>query len=344
MRLKAIEPQCRHDVLVSDPVMIEYLIGIRFHPGERFLGLLVKPTGSVLFLNSLFPVQALDLTIVRFTDDQDPLALVAKRISGDTLYVDHALASGFLLGLMARLPLVSYRTDALMDQLRSVKSSEEIDLMRHASRLNDAVMARVPSILVPGITEKQVHDQIVAWFMEVSEGISFDPIIAFGDHGADPHAESGDRVLRDGDGVVVDIGCVYRGYCSDMTRTFFVGKATMAKEYDVVLAANLKAIATVKPGVLLSEIDQAARQVITQGGYGDAFVHRTGHGIGTSVHEPYPVSASSTVRCVPGMIFSIEPGIYLEGRGGIRIEDLVVVTETGCEVLNAYPKDRPLVK
>lgn len=344
MRLRAIESQLRTDILVSDPIMIEYLIGVRFHPGERFLGLLVKATGSVLFLNSLFPVDDLGLIIVRFSDDQDPLTLVAHHIQGEILHIDHHLASGFLLGLMQRLPLVSYRVDGLMDQLRSVKSTDEIDKLHAASKLNDAVMAKVPSILVPGITERQIHDQIVVWFNELSEGVSFDPIVAFGDHAADPHAVSGERVLKAGDGVVVDIGCVLEGYCSDMTRTFFIGTTTLAKEYDLVLEANLTAIAAVKPGVLLSEIDAAARQVITADGYGDAFVHRTGHGIGSSVHEPYPVSASSTVRCVPGMVFSIEPGIYLEGRGGIRIEDLVVVTPGGCDVLNAYPKDDPVLK
>jgi Xaa-Pro dipeptidase len=343
MRIHEIEPLLRTDVLVSDPVMIDYLIGIRFHPGERFLGLLAKPTGSILFLNTLFPVDNPGIELVRFSDDQDVLSLVAQRITGDVLHVDHSLASGFLLGLMQRLPLVSYRVDALMDQLRSIKSADEIAKMREASRVNDSVMAKVPSILVPGITERDVHDQLVAWFDEVSDGISFDPIVAFGDHTADPHAVSGDRALKEGDGVVVDIGCVLNGYCSDMTRTFSIGKNGMEKEYDLVLAANRKAIATVKPGVLLSEIDAAARQVIAAGGYGEAFVHRTGHGIGSSVHEPYPVSASSTVWCVPGMIFSIEPGIYLEGRGGIRIEDLVLVTEEGCEVLNAVPKDQPVL-
>lgn len=344
MRLTAIETHVRTEVLVSDPIMIEYLIGIRLHPGERFLGLLVKPTGSVLFLNNLFPIVNPGIQIVRFSDDQDVLTLVAKHISSDVLHVDHNLASGFLLGLMQRKPLVAYKIDALMDQLRSIKSADEIDKMRAASRLNDLVMAKVPSILVPGVSERQVHDQIVAWFNEVSDGISFDPIIAFGDHAADPHAESGDRILRVGDGVVVDIGCVLEGYCSDMTRTFFIGNNPLAKEYDLVLAANRNAIAHVKPGVLLSEIDEAARSVIRAGGYGEAFTHRTGHGIGSSVHEPYPVSASSQVRCVPGMIFSIEPGIYLEGRGGIRIEDLVLVTDDGCDVLNTYPKDQPVLK
>jgi Xaa-Pro dipeptidase len=343
MRIHEIEPQLSTDVLVSDPVMIAYLIGIRFHPGERFLGLLVKPTGSVLFLNTLFPVENPAVELVRYSDDQDVLSLVAKRVVGDVLPVDHSLASGFLLGLMERLPTVRFQVDALMDRWRSVKSADEIEAMRQASRVNDAVMAKVPSLLVPGVRESQVHDQLVAWFEEVSDGVSFDPIVAFGDHAADPHAVSGDRVLTEGDGVVVDIGCVLNGYCSDMTRTFFVWHSAMAQAYELVLAANRNAIAHVKPGVLLSDIDAAARSVIQAGGYGDAFVHRTGHGIGSSVHEPYPVSASSTVRCVPGMIFSIEPGIYVEGRGGVRIEDLVLVTDEGCDVLNAYPKDHPVL-
>jgi Xaa-Pro dipeptidase len=162
MRLRAIESQLRTDILVSDPIMIEYLIGVRFHPGERFLGLLVKATGSVLFLNSLFPVDDLGLIIVRFSDDQDPLTLVAHHIQGEILHIDHHLASGFLLGLMQRLPLVSYRVDALMDQLRSVKSADEIDKLRAASKLNDAVMAKVPSLLVPG--SRNGSSTIRSWF------------------------------------------------------------------------------------------------------------------------------------------------------------------------------------
>jgi Xaa-Pro dipeptidase len=215
--------------------------------------------------------------------------------------------------------------------------------MKEASRLNDVVMSQVPALLKVGVLESDVKTRIIELFKEITDGCSFDPIVAFGDHASDPHASTQDRPLKENEAIVIDMGCIYKGYCSDMTRTFFLKTNPMKDIYDLVLRANLAAISKVKPGVLLSEIDHAARSVITEGGYGPHFIHRTGHGIGTSVHEPYPVSSESQVVCQEGMIFSIEPGIYIEGVSGIRIEDLVLVTKTGVEVLNHYPKNKEII-
>lgn len=334
----------RHPVLVADPKMIQYLIGTHFEVGERFLALLLQDNQATLFLNKLFPYNNDQLSIVRFSDDEDPILLLNKLWHGDTLKVDHALPSGFLLRLMKIRPLCDYHLDTMMDQIRSIKDDQESQLMREASQINDRVMNRVPSLLKAGVTEREVADKITGLFKEISDGISFKPIIAFGDHTSDPHAVPSDRILKEGDAIVIDMGCIYKGYCSDMTRTFFLGHNSMKDVYDVVVSANLAAIAKVKPGVSLGEIDNAARSVIRDAGYGPNFVHRTGHGIGTSVHEPYPVSSESEVICREGMIFSIEPGIYLPGIGGVRIEDLVLVTRDGVDVLNAYPKHSEVIE
>ena len=344
MKIKHALALARHSVLVSDPKMIDYLIGTRFEVGERFLALLLQEDHAVLFLNRLFPYENAQLTIIRFGDDEDPIALLNKVWKGDTLKVDASLASGFLLRLMRMRPLADYQADTTMDQIRSIKDTDEIIKMREASRLNDLVMSKVPALLKEGVKESDVYDQLMDLFKSMTEGISFEPIIAFGEHASDPHAVAGDRILRKGEAIVIDMGCTYQGYCSDMTRTFFLDHNGMKRVYDTVLKANLAAIAAVKPGVSLSHIDKAARDVITAAGYGSQFVHRTGHGIGTSVHEPYPVSAESEVLCREGMIFSIEPGIYLPGTGGVRIEDLVLVTADGVEVLNSYPKHAEIIK
>ena len=165
----------------------------------------------------------------------------------------------------------------------------------------------------------------------------------YGDHGGVPHGVPGERTLKAGEAVVVDMGCVVDGYCADMTRTFFVGENTEQEIYDTVLRANLAGIAAVKPGIPFQEIDLAARKIIEDAGYGEYFIHRLGHGIGMEVHEPFDVSATNETIVREGMCFSIEPGIYIPGRVGIRIEDLVCVTKDGCRVLNAYPKDQEVL-
>jgi Xaa-Pro dipeptidase len=334
----------RHPVLVANPKMIQYLIGTHFEIGERFLGLLIQDNHATLFLNKLFPYENDQINIVRYGDEEDPIPLVSNAWLGDTLKVDHALPSGFLLRLMKMRPLCDYHLDTMMDQIRSIKDEHEIELMRQASELNDMVMTKVPALLKVGVSEIDVADKITHLFNEVSDGCSFKPIVAFGDHASDPHAVPSDRVLKEGEAIVVDMGCIYRGYCSDMTRTFFIGHNPMKKVYDTVVNANLAAIVQVKPGVTLGSIDHAARSIIHDAGFGPYFIHRTGHGIGTSVHEPYPVSTESEVICREGMIFSIEPGIYLPGIGGVRIEDLVLVTRNGVEVLNTYPKHQEIIE
>jgi Xaa-Pro aminopeptidase len=173
------------------------------------------------------------------------------------------------------------------------------------------------------------------------EGVSFEPIVAAGPNGAKPHHHHGDRTVERGDPVVLDFGTRVDGYPSDTTRTVVLGgdpPAEFETVHDVVLSAQTAAVEAVAPGVEARTVDRAAREVIGAAGYGDAFVHRTGHGVGLEVHEAPYVSADSTTTLEPGMVFSVEPGVYLEGRFGVRIEDLVVVTDDGCERLNDAPR------
>ena len=214
--------------------------------------------------------------------------------------------------------------------------------MRKSSELADKALAMTIPMIKAGMKEIEVKELLEAELK--NQGMSnpaFDTIIGSGPNSALPHYTAGDRVLKAGDSVVIDFGGVYQGYNSDMTRTIMLGKATEEYRdvYEIVKEAQKRAIETVKPGVKASEIDAAARSYIAGKGYGDYFIHRTGHGIGMEVHEEPYISDISKSILQPGMVFSIEPGVYLPGKFGVRIEDLVMVTETGVEVLNKYTKE-----
>ena len=257
--------------------------------------------------------------------------------------VDKSFPARFLLPLQQRKPELKLVVGTVIDEVKAIKTPEEQQKMLRASQVNDSVMEKVAGLIQVGKSEAELQQEIDSLFRQVSQGNSFDTIVAYGDHAADPHGIPGERKLQRGEAVVVDMGCVVGGYCADMTRTFFVGENTERELYDTVLKANLAGIAAVKPGIPFKEIDRAARKVIEDAGYGEYFIHRLGHGIGMEVHEPFDVSATDEVIVQEGMCFSIEPGIYIPGRVGIRIEDLVCVTKDGCKVLNAYPKNQEVL-
>ena len=338
-----LQEQAFDAALVSDPNAIRYFTGTRFSPGERLLALLVKQDGSCkLCINILFPYLG-DVPTLWYSDAQDGVALLAEELRG-TVAVDKSFPARFLLRLQQVKPELKLILGSVIDEVKAIKTPEEQEKMIRASQVNDSVMAQVANLIQVGKSEAQLRDEIDAIFRKISQGNSFDTIVAYGDHAADPHGEPGERVLKPGEAVVVDMGCVVDGYCADMTRTFFVGENTEKELYDIVLRANLAGIAAVKPGIPFKQIDLAARKVIQDAGYGEYFIHRLGHGIGMEVHEPFDVSATDEVIVQEGMCFSIEPGIYIPGRVGIRIEDLVCVTKDGCKVLNAYPKNQEVLK
>lgn len=332
--------------IISAPDAIFYLTGQHIHPGERLLALVLVP-GQLpkLFVPAMFQVGEVPFAVHYYQDHEKPLQVLIddlKAHNAKTVGVDKDWPARFLLQVMSMWPAASWVNGSqCVDGPRVSKDAEELALMAEASRINDTVMGEVFERLQAGdITELGLAEFIQKRFVaNGASGNSFDTIVCFGKGSSEPHHGCEDIPLADGP-IIVDMGCIYKGYCSDMTRSFH--KGTPAPEYqaayEAVLAANEAAIAAVRPGVPLSAVDAAARDLLTARGYGELFCHRTGHGIGISVHEYPDVSSVSEAVCQVGMVFSIEPGVYLNGAYGIRIEDLVVVTEEGCRNLNRFNK------
>jgi Xaa-Pro dipeptidase len=229
-----------------------------------------------------------------------------------------------------------------VDDARSIKDATERDLMREASLVNDKAMAWLAEQVRVGVTEREIAEGLLGEYRRLgADDHSFSPIVSFGANAADPHHEPDDTPLDRGDMVLFDVGCRRRSYCSDMTRTLFTAQPTarQLEVYETVRRAGESAEAIVRPGVTFAEIDLTARRVIEDAGFGEYFTHRLGHQIGLEDHEPGDVSASHDEPVRPGQCFSIEPGIYIPGEIGVRIEDLVIVGEDGCEVINHYPHE-----
>ncbi len=353
-RLNAVLEQMKknniNEMLVSDRYAIFYLTGKMIHPGERLLALYLNINGNhKLFINELFPVtEDLGVEMVWFNDTQNSVEVVANNIEKSSIIgIDKNWPARFVLALMDLCPNSKFiNSSYIIDKLRSSKDDEERDLMRAASALNDKAMGKLKCLIDDELTEKQLAGRLATIYEEIgADGFSFSPIIGFGPTGSDPHGTPGNRKVNVGDAIILDIGCVKDHYCSDMTRTVFYKEVPeKAKEvFEIVLEANKRAISLVKPGVRFCDIDAAARDYITEKGYGKYFTHRTGHSIGLECHDMGDVSSVNTDCVEEGMIFSVEPGIYLPDEFGVRIEDLVLVTADGHEVLNKHDKELCIV-
>jgi Xaa-Pro aminopeptidase len=228
-----------------------------------------------------------------------------------------------------------------VEMIRAVKDEDEIDALRRSVALTDAAFAHMLGVIEPGMTEQAAAWQIEAYMRSHGASkVAFDLIVAAGPNGALPHARAGDRVIQPGEPIVVDIGCVLDGYCSDMTRTFCLGEpnARYLEVWNIVLQAQEAAEAIIRAGISGVEADSAARDLITEAGYGEYFGHGLGHGVGLAVHESPRASQLSDHTLEAGMTLTVEPGIYLPGEFGVRIEDLVIIREDGVEILTRTPK------
>jgi Xaa-Pro aminopeptidase len=252
---------------------------------------------------------------------------------------DYLLHSTYLrLAAMAEKRGVALKAlSGLIASMRVVKTEDELALLRKSTKLNEKVFQSVYNTIEPGMTEREIALALELTMREMgAEGPSFDTIVAFGTNAAKPHAVPTDRELQAGELVLIDMGLVYQGYCSDMTRTFVAGKpdATYTDRHRLVRRAQLAGISAIRAGVTGVAVDRAARQVLIDGGYGDYFGHGLGHGVGLAVHEEPRLSPRSRKQLQAGMVVTVEPGIYLPEWGGIRLENMVIVTEDGCELLN----------
>lgn len=227
-------------------------------------------------------------------------------------------------------------------ELRMRKDADEVAAMKRAIALTEEALTRTLEDIRPGMAERQVAAVLMNRMLEAgAENLPFPPLIQTGPSGANPHAGAGDRVITAGDLLIMDFGLTLNDYSSDITRTIAVGEPSseMKRVYDTVKAANAAGRAAVRPGVTCASVDWAARDVIEAAGYGEYFTHRTGHGLGLEGHEPPYIVAGNDLTLQPGMTFTVEPGIYIPGKGGVRIEDNVVVTEAGCESLTTFTRD-----
>ena len=343
--LRGMDQMGLGQLLVTATDSIYYLTGLWVNPGERLLALKIDLSGAcALYVNRMFALGAQPgLALVEFDDREDALSMLAGDLAPGRVGVDKLWSSHFAIRLMELRGDVRLAVGSKpVDEARMLKDEEELVRLRAASRMNDQAVAAVARSLVSGDTERAVGRRFADEGVRLgAQGVSFTPLVCFGANCAEPHHDSDGTQLKAGDAVILDLGLDVDHAMSDMTRTVFFGAPTdeQRRVYELVLRANAAAKAAVRPGVPLKDIDRAARAVIEEGGYGPAFLHRTGHGIGLAVHEPPDVSASSEYVAQPGMVFSIEPGIYLPGKFGVRIEDLVAVTEDGCEVLNELDRE-----
>lgn len=337
-------------VIVGPGPDLRYLLGVEGDTIERLTSLVLGPGFEptiVVPRMELAKVRdtaagELGVRIADWVDGEDPYALVVDALptSGGRIAVSDALPALHVIPIGDRVDARLELATPVLREGRMIKDADEVAELRRAGDAIDAVHRRVPEWLRAGRTEREVAADIAeAIRAEGHETVEF-VIVGSGPNGADPHHEVSDRVIEDGDVVVVDIGgAVPSGYNSDSTRTYVVGSPTaeQAERIAVLVRAQQAAVDAVRPGVTAHEVDAAARQVLADAGLGEAFLHRTGHGIGVSVHEEPYIAPGNDLPLREGMAFSIEPGIYFPGEWGARIEDIVVVTSDGCVRLNNAP-------
>jgi Xaa-Pro aminopeptidase len=335
-------------VLISDPTNVRYLTG---YVGSNALALL-GPEVRVLLTDSRYSVSAREQ--VRGAD-----VLIGRRdLLDDTATAAGALGGGARIGFESRSLTVARHarvvealdghelvaTEGVVEDLRVIKDPSEVALIRESAAITDRALGAVMAEGLVGRTEREVAWAIEGALREAgAEGASFAPIVAAGPRGARPHAVPGDDPIPDDTLVVVDMGAVWHGYCSDMTRTFILGRPPpeLVEAYRLCHRAQRTAVEAVRPGITAADLDGVARSIIEDGGMGEAFGHGLGHGVGLDIHERPGVRSESDETIGAGMAITIEPGIYLEGLGGVRIEDLVVVTEDGAEVVSGFPVPEP---
>lgn len=339
-------------LLITDPKHVYYLTGFLSNPHERFLGLLLKAGSEPVMLAPALDEEAAkaaigSMELITHQDTEDPYRLLQQRLGSDGSKGTIGLEKEYVTldryeRLQAALQFsASADIGPSLREMRIRKSPEEIKRMRHAVKLIEQVLELSLKQIKEGVTENELVAEVEYQIRKLgADGPSFDSMVLFGEKTALPHGVPGERKLQSGDMIMFDIGVYANGYASDITRTFGYGELTaeQIKIYETVLAANEAAIAAIKPGVTFGSIDKAARDVIEAAGYGRYFNHRLGHGLGIDVHEFPSVHGQNELFLREGNVFTVEPGVYVPGIAGVRIEDDVAVTDSGVDVLTTFPK------
>jgi len=336
-------------LLISQPDNVRYLSGFTGSSGW----LLISEQNAVLATDFRYVEQAKrespDFEIIRTKQQlRDWLPDIVSDLGWHKLsfeatfisYDSYHKVSESIKAKQVNLELIP--TTGIVEQHRSIKEPEELVLIKKAAELTDAVFEQAKSVIRPGIMEKEAAWEIEKSFrQEGSEGIPFEIIVASGSNSALPHARPTEKIICSDEPVLIDMGARINGYCSDFSRTIFLGKPnkTFRDIYDVVLKAQTTAIEKIKSNMDASQADHFARSVIEQAGYGDCFGHGLGHGVGLAVHESPTINPNSSDSLIDGMVFTVEPGIYLAGQGGIRIEDLIVLENGKAKVLSQGRKN-----
>ena len=338
-RLERLRVQLEEPLLVTKAINVRYLCGLQ----SSNAALLVQPDGPTrLFTDFRYVEKARAVEGVELVETKRSLVKDLAELLSGTVGFEAAHVSYDSYKILAEGPAELVPRVGIVEGLRAVKDEDEIAAIRRAAELADEGFRRLAASPFVGRTERDLAWQLEKSFRDLgADGSSFPAIVAAGPNGALPHANPGERVVERGQLVVVDAGCVVDGYCSDCTRTYSTGGLPdeLAAIYEICLAAQLASLEAVLPGAEGVAVDAVAREPISAAGYGEAFAHGLGHGVGLEIHEMPTLSTLSVDTLAVGNIVTVEPGIYLPGLGGVRIEDFVVVREGGPEVLTHLPKE-----
>lgn len=319
-------------LIITQPQSIYYLAGEWVAPMDRLDALIITGDDVRMLCYNLAVIEPENCKTVIYSDMGRALPCLMELMERVPTGIDGGMAARFCLPLIEAMPEVRFTASDCVDAARMIKDADEIERLIYASELTDRVFRDSFARIEAGMSERELARVFCERFEAEGAGVFPGlPMVAFGANSAEPHASTGTYRLRPGDAIMVDTGMRINGYYSDTTRTAFLGSASdrQRRVYDTVLRANEAAIAAARPGALLSDVDRAAREVISRAGLGEFFTHKTSHGVGIDFHELPTDRDDCAVVLEPGMAFSIEPGVYLPGEFGVRIEDLAIVTFSG---------------
>lgn len=347
------------DILVVGPSCdLQYLTGLHPLVDERFKALFVLSDkrcfyiAPELYYEETRELLGQDIDIIKWGDSEGFISAIKEAdekycLRGKNIGINDGIQAISAVDISNVIDVKFLNATAVMENLKLIKDEDAKNNLRKAAHIADEAVKDIVKFIKPNMTEYDIKVRLEELLIEHGgEGIAFDTIIASGPNSSRPHYNNYDRVIENNDVIIMDFGCKYNGYCSDMSRTVFVGEPTeeQKKVYSIVVEANTKGENCARKGVTAEDVDRAARNVIKEAGYGEYFINRTGHGIGTAVHEGPYIKEGNKQILENGMAFSVEPGIYIPGKFGMRVENIVLINEDKGEVLNKATKDMIIIK